>query len=118
MLKRAIVLLVAAAGVSIAEPAAAQCLPFDVGTGCGRAEKPRFIVDFGAKDFKAAQPSQPRTPSPAAPSRIRWSHRPQAIDCLMVKRADGSTDPGIVTAPPPGHHTLRIITVPSCSDGK
>ena len=117
MLKRAILLLVAAAGVGIAVPAAAQCLPFHTGAPCGRAEKPRFNVDFGAKDFKAAQPVQPR-PLPE-PSRIRLSHRPQAIDCLMVKRTDGSADPCLVTTPPATvQHHLRVLTVPNCSDDK
>ena len=122
MLTRAIVLLVAAAGVGFAEPAAAQCLPFDAGAACGRAEKPRFIVDFGAKEFKAAQPRQLPTPSPPprdASSHVRLSHRPQTIDCAAVRRADGSSDPGLVTrAPATVGHTLRVLTVPNFSDDK
>ena len=118
MLKRAILLLVAAASLGIAGPAAAQCHPFQTGASCARPGKPPFNVDFGVKAFKAAQPAQPRTPPVEAQSRIRLTHRPQAIDCLMVKRADGSIDPGLVTPPPPGHHTLRILAVPSCSDDK
>ncbi|MEO7191274.1 MAG: hypothetical protein ABI051_09475 [Vicinamibacterales bacterium] len=106
--------------VTLPQWAGAQSRAVPLGIGSPAQIKPRISADFGMRlpEPPRALPVFVPSNSPAAgPSAVSASSPNLAIDCQMVRRADGSIDPKLAVTPSAAvRYASRVVKVPGCGE--